>query len=529
MDDRNLWMPEESSSHANSLDKREIVAAVFRHKRLAMTCCAAIVLGALLAALLLPKYEARMKLLVKRERIDPIVAPEQGTQVQIQNTVSEEEMNSEAELLKADDVLRKVVVANGLQAKEGGLLHSGSEEEKIAGAVRHLRSKLNIDPGRKTSLISVSYESRNPKLAAAVLRTLGNAYLEKHMEVNRPHGQLAFFEKQAVDTKQGLSDAEAKLGQFAKQNGTVAPEIERDITLQKLNEFKFSLEQTRASIHETQNRIAELARLQTTTPDRITTKSSRSDNPQLLQQLKSTLLNLELKRTELLTKYQPTYRAVQEVEKQIADTKASIASEDARPVREEVTDQNPTHEWIRSDLAKAKADLTSLQARERVTASSIKEYEDRAQKLEAAGLQQQDLLRNQKEQQDNYLLYARKREEARITEALDQGKILNVAIAEKATPPALPAHPAWMYALFGALAGLVFSAGLVFVAEYTDSSFRTPDEVNSNLGIPVLAAIPREPSPLGTTSYNAITPSLEDDISQGGTKHGSFDQGSQGG
>ncbi len=528
MDDRNLWMPEESSSHANSFDKREAVAAIFRHKRLAIACCVAIVLGAVIAALVMPKYEARMKLLVKRERIDPIVAPEQGTQVQVQSAVSEEEMNSEAELLKADDVLRKVVVVNGLQTQEGGLFHSGSQEEKIAAAVRHLRSKLNIDPGRKTSLISVTYESRDPKLAAAVLRTLGDAYLEKHMEVNRPHGQLAFFEKQAGDTKQGLSAAEAKLGQFAKQNGTVAPEIERDITLQKLNEFKFSLEQTRASIHETQNRIAELTKLQTTTPDRITTRSSRADNPQLLQQLKSTLLNLELKRTELLTKFQPTYRAVVEVDKQIADTKASIAAEDARPVREEVTDQNPTHEWIRSDLAKAKADLTSLQARERVTQSSIKEYEDRAQKLEAAGLQQQELLRNQKEEQDNYLLYSRKREEARITEALDQGKILNVAIAEKATPPALPAHPAWMYAFFGALAGLVFSAGLVFVAEYTDSSFRTPEELNSDLGIPVLAAIPREASPLGTTSYNIVTPPFESELAQGSGEQGPFGQRNQG-
>jgi uncharacterized protein involved in exopolysaccharide biosynthesis len=514
MDDRNLWMPEEQSSRA-TIDKREIVAAVFRHKRLAIVCCAAVVLGALLAAIFLPKYEARMQLLVKRERVDPIVTPDQGTQVQFQNTVSEEEMNSEAELLKADDVLRKVVVTNGLQTNEGGLLRTGNEEQKIAAAVRHLRSKLNVDPGRKTSLISVTYESRDPQLAASVLRTLGDAYLDKHMEVNRPHGQFSFFEKQAEQTRKGLADAEAKLGQFAKDNGAVAPEIERDITLQKLNEFKFALEQTRASIRETENRIAELTRLQTSTPDRITTQSRRADNPQLLQQLKSTLLNLELKRTELLTKYQPTYRAVQEVDKQIADTKTSIAAEDARPVREEVTDQNPTHEWIRSELTKAKADLTSLQARERVTMGSIKEYEDRAQRLQAAGLQQQDLLRTQKEQQDNYLLYAHKREEARITEALDKGRILNVAIAEAATPPALPAHPAWMYGLFGALAGLVLSVGLVFAAEYTDSSYRTPDEVNHDLGIPVLAAIPRETNPLGTTTYNAITPPIVDEMNQG--------------
>src|SRR5438309_11718153 len=104
MDDRNLWMPEESTASTTSFGKRQIVAALFRHKKLLAVCCVAIIVDAVLAAILLPKYEAKMKILVKRERVDPIVTADQSTQVQIQNTVGEEEMNSEAELLKADDV-----------------------------------------------------------------------------------------------------------------------------------------------------------------------------------------------------------------------------------------------------------------------------------------------------------------------------------------------------------------------------------------------------------------------------------------
>ena len=60
----------------------------------------------------------------------------------------------------------------------------------------------------------------------------------------------------------------------------------------------------------------------------MTTLVRSSDNSQLLQQLKSTLLNLELKRTELLTKYEPTYRLVGEVEHQIRDVKATISAEE---------------------------------------------------------------------------------------------------------------------------------------------------------------------------------------------------------
>jgi len=42
-----------------------------------------------------------------------------------------------------------------------------------------------------------------------------------------------------------------------------------------------------------------------------------------MERMKSKLLELELKRTELLTKFEPTYRPVQEVEEQIAQNAPS--------------------------------------------------------------------------------------------------------------------------------------------------------------------------------------------------------------
>jgi len=48
------------------------------------------------------------------------------------------------------------------------------------------------------------------------------------------------------------------------------------------------------------------------------------------------------------------------------------------------------------------------------------------------------LQRDKKEAEDNYQLYAKKREEARIADELDRQKITNVSIAEAATVPQLP-------------------------------------------------------------------------------------------
>jgi capsular polysaccharide biosynthesis protein len=86
----------------------------------------------------------------------------------------------------------------------------------------------------------------------------------------------------------------------------------------------------------------------------------------------------------------------------------------------------------------------------------------------------------------------RKQEEARISDELDRNRIVNVAIAEAATVPAFPSSPRWTLNLvLGFAVAFVTSLGLAFVVDYMDPSFRTPDEVEGYLGLPVLAATPR--------------------------------------
>jgi len=250
------------------------------------------------------------------------------------------------------------------------------------------------------------------------------------------------------------------------------------------------LRQTQASIAQTQERMRALEALAAATPSRLTTTDRKSDNPQLLEQLKSSLLTLELKRTELLGKFEPSYRPVQELEAQIAQARAAIAAEDKAPVREETTDRNPTYQWVDEELAKARADLASYQAQAAATTNIVHDYRSSALLLDQKEIEQQDLIRTAKADEANYLLYLNKREEARISDALDDRRIVNVAIAEAATAPALPVHSRWLFVLLGILFAVLVSVGAAFVSDYFDASFRTADEVEAFLNTPVLAAIP---------------------------------------
>jgi uncharacterized protein involved in exopolysaccharide biosynthesis len=119
-------------------------------------------------------------------------------------------------------------------------------------------------------------------------------------------------------------------------------------------------------------------------------------------------------------------------------------------------------------------------------------FQDKARRLDEVQTVQDNLSRDAKLAEQNYLIYARKQEEARISNELDVQRIVNVAIAEAATVPFVPAGPG--KALILLVAGILAAVGsvvLAFVVDYIDPSFRTPDEVEGFLGVPVVAAIPR--------------------------------------
>jgi uncharacterized protein involved in exopolysaccharide biosynthesis len=262
------------------------------------------------------------------------------------------------------------------------------------------------------------------------------------------------------------------------------------MVLQKLADFNSSLDTTRASIAEARKRVTDLEAQDKNTPSSITTSTKKGDNAQVLENLKATLLTLEMKRTELLTKYQPTYPLVVEVDKEINDTRAALTLEQTSPVKEETTGQNPTYAWVNSELAKAKADLSGLEARETALQAVVNVYMAQARKLEEQGILQGDLMRTKKTDEDNYLLYTKKREEAKISDALDRRRILNVSIAQAPMVPSLPTRSIAIFGLVAVLLGGAISIGVVFAIDYADQSFRTPSEVMAELRIPVLAAVP---------------------------------------
>ncbi len=472
---------------------RDLLAVLFRQRRLALFSFMATFLAVLGYGVLAPSYQAHMNVLVRRGRVDPLVTPAPTPSPMFQrDEITDEELNSQVELLRDDEILRTVVQAT---APAGSPWYErylgGSEEVRLARSVRRMARRLMVVPIRKTNIIQVDYSSSDPAQAAAVLHSLAHAYLERQQRVRRPSGEYEFFDQQVTQSRRGLLDAEFRLMDFSSDQGVVSAAQERDMALQKLSDAEANDRQTQVTIVETRRRIRDLESKLRSLPERTLTVIRNSDNPQLTEKMKSKLLELQLKRTELLTKFQPSYRLVQQIDQQIAETRASILGEEHSPLRDETTNQEPNHEWAKSELTKAQVELGTLEAHGQAVRIQVTGYREVAQRLGGNALRQGELLAELKVAEEKYLLYVNKREEARIENALDQGGILNVTIAEEPRVPALPARAGWVFGLIGVMLGSTLSTGLAFTADYLNPGFRTPDEVVDYLGVPVLASLPR--------------------------------------
>jgi succinoglycan biosynthesis transport protein ExoP len=490
--------PESVMGRKSDPTLRDLLAPLFRRKRTFAYTFSGVMLGAVLAAFILNStHKATMEILVNDQRSDPTVTS-QSTQGQgAPAPVGDSIIGSEIELLKSPDLLHDVVIANNLQDRErksfSAFLHPGANDDwYVARAVQHLGSKLGTQQVTKTSMIGVDYSSADPQLAYNVLETLARLYLAKHNAVRRPAGSYIFFAAEADKYQKAMADSEARLADFTKTTGIASPDLQRTDLAQHVADAVAALELARQVIAGDKRKLEDVTTRMKIIPERSLAQQSTDSAQGLMQQLQAGLLAAELKKTQLLTKYEPTYPLVQEADQEITQTQAAIASATKEQYVNQTTDRDPTFELMREDIAKTQADLAFQQATAGGIERSIHSLQLQMVDLDQKALIQADLTREVKANEVNYLLYLSKREQERTSDALDEKRIANVAIA---VPPLLPILPLIGPALIifcGIVLACFIGAGAAFLAEYLNPSLRTPAEVLEVLRIPVLASVPKQ-------------------------------------
>jgi uncharacterized protein involved in exopolysaccharide biosynthesis len=481
---------------------RDLLLPLFRRRRVVIgTFCAMLALTVLFAWRWASHYYvAKMQVVVEPTRSDPAVTSAQNTIVPSSKSISTDQISSEIALLKGQDMFRSIVVTCGLvndvSWSPSDIFLSPDPERKkamnlekaavaVAGGVR-------VEAEKTSNVIDVKYgRVGNPEAPACVLQNLSKLYLEKHLMLRRPAGSSNFFADQAEKYRRDLENVELQLANFSRDEGVAAPDVLRTNMAQQVVNSVANLYQAKQAIAADEQRITEITKQLEATPERTSTQQTSNPANALLQQLEGNLLLAQIKRTQLLAKYDPSYPLVKEVDQEITETQAAIEKAQGNTYLVQTTDRDPTHEFLREELAKTQTDLASQKATAMAISRTIERMDGQMVNFDAKAVKQAALLREAKLDEANYLLYASKREQERTSDALDEKRIADVAIAVPPVVPVLPAYGPFLVIAIGLVVSLVVSILSAFVADYLDPSFRTPKDVVDVLNIPVLASVPR--------------------------------------
>ncbi len=299
---------------------RELAATLFRRPRLVATSFGVVLLATMLLVVFSARYESHFKVLLRRGRYDPVVSSQPASPMDFTRPdITEEELNSEVELLSDEDLLKQVV-------KMAGLLPADTPEidrpAEIEHAVHKLMRRLDVEAVKKSNLIQVSYKDTSPERAARILAALSTLYVRRHTNLQRPPGEIEFFNQRTAEYEKRLHQSEAELVHFTRVRGVASASLERDIALQKLGDADAAYRQIDQDRVETEHRIKSLGEQLKSFPSRSVTLKRWADNPEVLEKMKTHLLELQLKHTELLSRFEPSYRLVREVEQEIAETQS---------------------------------------------------------------------------------------------------------------------------------------------------------------------------------------------------------------
>jgi glycosyltransferase involved in cell wall biosynthesis/uncharacterized protein involved in exopolysaccharide biosynthesis len=429
--------------------------------------------------LVLPKqYESEMKILVNNERQDPVVSTDYLPYKPQPQEQSEYEVNSESEILHSSDVLRDVVLKTGLANPDAATSDSSKvSPAELDRATRKLDRKLEIEPVKKSQIINVSYRARTPELANRVMRELASRYLVAHVQVHNTSGTYQLFDEQASRYARELERSEADLAAFREGYSLVVMPDQQEILAQRATDARAALEDADAQVAQIDQRLIEEKHAIANMDARITTQERVIPDADLVQRLTATLVDLKNQRTAMASKFRSDDRLVVQLDLQISDTQATIDRANQFTHTEQTSDINLVRQQTERDYVADTVALAGAKARKGKLMADHEHYAAEMFKLASASVRNDSLIRRVKEKEDNYLLYTKKREQARIESVFDQGRVASVALAEQPTLTVEPAFPNLLIAIpLAFILAMCAGTGVVCSGEYAQHK-KTNDTV----------------------------------------------------
>jgi succinoglycan biosynthesis transport protein ExoP len=396
------------------------------------------------------------------------------------------------------EFLEMVIMDLGLQKSyklktqptgNGELAGLSQEELTMRSLVEILRKKISV----RTTLpgfYSISVQDSDPGTAHVLAYKISDKYIEVTQQAKlqglRQAG--AFSDEQLAIYKEKLEDSERELDRVRRELATRGADTNPinanniHVAEARVNSLDAQVGRNEMGLRRVRERLTSVFGMIPST-DRVTDDETLNNlERQILADTEERILQ-ELSGNEQavedLTSYEALWEELRNRVAEIVHDEYGEFSNDYKPLITEYFFQRRQTNFYRSI--------------ERRLNSYIEQYKDNISRRPQLEREAGKLAHEVETNQAIYDAFLESKTSAQINEAMQSTNLgVRISVIEKAERPISPVKPDQLKVIvIAAMFGLICGLGAILVTEYMDDSFRTVDEVQRVLKIPVLGTIPK--------------------------------------
>jgi uncharacterized protein involved in exopolysaccharide biosynthesis len=465
------------------LSLADVVAMLWAERTLVLSLGAAICALGLVAALLAPKaYTARTELLV-RMGDEYVYQPTTGAAGAGATPDMQAVVNAEMRLIGSGAVVRRAIEAVGLENLYPEIARSGaSEARQVAAAERAFAQHLSIETAPQTPAIGLSFEHRSPEIAAHALNTLVAQYLEHRRTVLVGGGYEALVQESG-DLVTRAAAASAALAAFLTEHQIGDFESELAALAARAGDIETQLLDAQTRRREAEARAAALRAQYQAEPEQIELYSESDARRELVE--------AQLEREQLLSRYQQDSMPVREVDRRIAQLETFLAGGDPPSITRRGA--NPVRQDVASQLYAMEAEARAQRGRETALTQQRTEVRERLRTMQALEPRFRQLQRERQILNDSAQNFAVRAEDARARSQMLGRATDNITPVEQAGVPTQGKSLRWPIMIVTILIAAIVATAAGLVRGLSRRAFPTPSSAARTLNTPVLAVVPRAP------------------------------------
>lgn len=441
-------------------------------------------IGLGVALTLKTRYPAHASLLV---RLGPeyVYQPNVGDAARGAIPTNDQLVQSEVEILQSPELRRRVIDELGMaqvlpaKAKAYAAAPPAKKVQLREAAASAIGTNLKVDTAPDSDVVRVTYTDTDPARASLVLNRLLDDYLAFRASVLQGTSQPV-LDQQLKSFQDQLAQVDADYQKFLADNAITDFDAEKTSLNTELTSLTDENYRVQARLKEIGGRLAEIGRQMAAVSPEI--KLYHDTDPQA----SAKLLQLQIERQDLLSRYTPTSQPVKDIDEKIASLQGLMARGGGQASGAARIGVNPLYQTVQTEQIQLNAEAASLHDRQAALTDQLAQIAARRQKLNE--LEPQYLLLNQNRAllQDDVKGMIQKKQEAEAQGTPGRG-FGTVRVVERPTPPAtgksLKKPVLLLAALFAAFTALCVGLARLF----TRKGFPTASSASRTLDLPVLA------------------------------------------